>query len=90
MTPNRKRTVTFGKVIKRRTFLKVGAGATALLSAPAILRARNLNEKLNVAVIGCGGRGRSNLDAVAAEGENIVALCDVNETNLNAASERHP
>ena len=46
------------------------------------------NEKLNLAVIGVGGRGRKNLDSVS--GENIAALCDCNEKELAAAAERFP
>jgi predicted dehydrogenase len=46
-----------------------------------------LNEKLNIAIIGAGGRGGGNLQSVA--GETIVALCDVNEGNLNRAGEKH-
>ena len=73
----------------RRRFLKTAAAAGGLtLSAPAILRAKNLNEKLNIAIIGSGGRGGANMREVASE--NIVALCDVNENNLNAAAENHP
>jgi predicted dehydrogenase len=73
----------------RRRFLGAAAIAgTATFAAPAILRARNLNEKLNIAVIGCGGRGASNMQAVASE--NIVALCDVNSDNLGRAAEAHP
>src|SRR5262245_31320987 len=36
-------------------------------------------EKLNVAAVGCGGQGGADLNAAAAT-ENIVALCDVDET----------
>ena len=36
------------------------------------------NEKLNMAAIGCGGQGASNISA-AAPTENIVALCDVDD-----------
>jgi len=57
-------------------------------AAPAIVRGRNLNDKLNLAIIGAGGRGADNLRAVGSE--NIVMLCDVNEANLNQAAERHP
>jgi hypothetical protein len=60
----------------------------ATLAAPAIVRGTNLNEKLNIAIIGSGGRGGANLSAVAAE--NIVALCDVNEANLERAAKNHP
>lgn len=77
--------------MKRRTFLKqsaaIGAGLTVLKSG--ILKAGNSpNEKLNIAVIGCGGRGRSNMNNVKSE--NIVALCDVNAKNLAAAANQFP
>jgi len=77
--------------VDRRTFLKTsavwGAGITILKSG--VLRAGNSpNERLNVAVIGVGGRGRANLNGV--KGENIVALCDVNESNLAKAAEEFP
>ena len=44
------------KRIPRRSFLKTSAavGATATLSAPAILRGHNLNERLDLAMIGLG------------------------------------
>jgi len=76
--------------VNRRRFLQTSAvaGAAAILGAPAIVHGRNLNEKLNIAIIGSGGRGGSNMNAVASE--NIVALCDVNEHNLNKAAEKFP
>jgi len=77
--------------INRRTFLKtgaaVGAGLTILKSG--VLKAGNSpNEKLNIAVIGVGGRGRANLNHV--KGENIVAICDVNEQNLAKVAAEFP
>ncbi len=75
--------------LSRRRFLQGSAAASAsLFAAPAILRARNLNEKLDIAVIGVSGRGAGNLAEVAAE--NITAICDVNEVNLNKTAERLP
>ena len=75
--------------LSRRGFLQSTAAAgVAAFAAPAIVHGRNLNEKLNIAVIGTGGRGGSNLRSVS--GENIVALCDVSEPNLNRAAKRHP
>ena len=75
--------------LSRREFIGSAAAATAVtFAAPAFLRARNLNEKLNIAVIGSGGRGGANMRAV--ESENIVALCDVSADNLGKAAERHP
>ena len=73
----------------RRGFLKTAAATGGIVwSAPAILRGKNLNEKLNIAIIGSGRRGAANLSEV--QSENIVALCDVYEKNLNAAADRHP
>jgi predicted dehydrogenase len=73
----------------RRTFLaSAAAGAAGALAAPAVLRGASLNDKLRIAVIGCGGRGGANLQSV--ESEDIVALCDVNQDNLDAAAQRHP
>lgn len=45
-------------------------------------------DKLNVAAIGCGGRGESILND-AAKTENIVALCDVDEKRAARAFERY-
>lgn len=53
-----------------------------------MLRGKDLNSKLNIAIIGSGGRGRANLSGV--DSENIVSLCDVFEPNLLSAAERHP
>lgn len=74
----------------RRDFLRTSlfAAGAATLGAPAILRAASPNDKLNIAVIGVGGRGAANLAGVNSE--NIVALCDVSEANLNRAAEKHP
>jgi predicted dehydrogenase len=72
----------------RRTFLESSAVAASTLAAPGFLRARNANEKLNIAIIGSGGRGSANLKGVA--GENIVALCDVSTKAVETAAEKHP
>src|SRR5262249_32003037 len=46
--------------------------------------------KLNVAVIGCLGKGKSNTDLVAKAGANIVALCDIDAGNLSKAAADYP
>src|ERR1051325_3936455 len=76
--------------LNRRRFIQSGTGAagTFLLAAPVFLRGKGLNEKLNVAIIGAGGRGAANTESVSTE--NIVALCDVSETNLNQAAAKYP
>ncbi len=51
-----------------------GFGSVASLKA---LGYKSPNEKLNIAAIGAGGKGASDISGVASE--NIVALCDVDE-----------
>ena len=76
----------FSRTTNRRHFLRTILAASV---APAIVRAQ-AGRKLNVAIIGCGGRGAGNLAEIAANGENIVALCDVNANNLAAAAKKYP
>jgi predicted dehydrogenase len=47
-----------------------------------------MNEKLNIALIGVGGRGVANLNGVSSE--NIVALCDVYEPAVERAGLSYP
>jgi len=77
-------------VANRRTFLKQSAAVASFMVLPSdILKAGNSpNDKLNIAIIGTGGRGLANTNNVKTE--NIVALCDVNEKNLAAAAKRFP
>src|SRR5437588_11070516 len=70
--------------LNRRIFLKRAAVAAGALSAarywpgPNHLQAASPNEKLNCALIGCGGRGmQAHLPEVSRE--NLVAIVDVNE-----------
>src|SRR5436309_218393 len=76
--------------LNRRRFLKssTAAAGTFLLGAPALLRGKGLNEKLNVGIIGAGGRGAANTQSMSSE--DIVALCDVSENNLNQAAAKYP
>src|SRR5438876_5998341 len=75
--------------ITRRQFVGGAlAGAAAAVGAPALLRARNLNDRLNIAMIGAGGRGADNLRGVASE--NIVALCDVDAGALEKSGTQYP
>jgi predicted dehydrogenase len=71
--------------LSRRAFL---ASSALTLGAPAILSARNANEKLNIAVIGVSNRGGENLKGVSHE--NIVALCDVDPDNAKKARDQFP
>ncbi len=67
--------------ISRRTFLgTTGAAAAGFTILPnsviSGLGKRAPSDKLNIAVVGIGGMGNSNLKNVAPT-ENIAALCDV-------------
>jgi predicted dehydrogenase len=79
-----------GKSLSRRGLLRASAAAVpALFTISAgSRRVLGANDRLDVGVIGVGGRGGSNLDAVA--GENIVALCDVDSGTLGGAAARFP
>ena len=62
----------------RRTFLQTGALAGSLLILPRGFRAqdsRPANSRLQIAMIGVGGRGKAALAAL--QDEQIVAFCDV-------------
>lgn len=76
--------------LSRRRLLRAGvsalpAGFVLSLGSRRVLGA---NDRLDVAVIGVGGRGGANLDAVS--GENVVAVCDVDAGALGAAGQKHP
>jgi predicted dehydrogenase len=76
----------------RRTFLKttaaVGAGYWALggVSPRVSLSA---NETINFASIGVGGKGDSD-SADAGRAGNMVAICDIDDNQLNRASAKWP
>lgn len=74
--------------MKRRSFIKsasaVGVG-TALI--PNLLSCSPSN-KINIAIIGVGGRGRENWSK--SSNENIVALCDVNDETASEGYNTFP
>ena len=74
----------------RRRFLGQAAIAAAGVHiAPARLWSQSPNDKLNVAFIGVGGRGRSNLGGLS-NGNNVVALCDLDDRSSGKAWEQFP
>ncbi|MBV9126309.1 MAG: Gfo/Idh/MocA family oxidoreductase [Planctomycetes bacterium] len=75
----------------RRDFLKQTtlAGVGFWVAGVAGAReSKSPNEKLNIAVIGCGGQGASDLGNVSSQ--NIVALCDVDEKRAAESFNKHP
>ncbi|MCA9060864.1 MAG: Gfo/Idh/MocA family oxidoreductase, partial [Planctomycetaceae bacterium] len=75
----------------RSDFLRTVSAIGATTLTTRLVRGNRIpgaNERLNIGAIGVGGRGAGDLAAVAHE--NIVALCDVDETRLGAAAAKHP
>ena len=73
----------------RRDFLKTStlAGAGFWVASQNVWADNNTspNERLNVAAIGGGGKGKSDITGAAGAGGNIVAICDVDERALARA-----
>jgi hypothetical protein len=78
------------RTIARREFLRSAAvaGAGLIVVPSGLLGADAPSKKLNVAMIGTGGRAGAHFGSISSE--NIVALCDVNELNLGKAAEKYP
>ncbi len=75
--------------MSRRHFLMGSTAAMGVL-ASGPTGAVSPNEKLNIAGIGVGGQGGRDIDHFAALGENIVALCDVDDAHAAKAFEHYP
>jgi len=78
--------------ITRRHFLAAASAATAFSILPGVRGQNSPNNKLNIAGIGIGGQGASDLRSIDEQspGENIVALCDVNESHAAHTFKKYP
>ena len=85
MEEKKKMVETDKTTVSRRTFL----GSTAATAASFMIVPRHVlggpgqtapSDKLNIACVGVGGKGRSDTRSVSTE--NIVALCDVDDNNV--------
>jgi hypothetical protein len=77
----------------RRGFLKAAVSAAAgwwILHDSRSVWTAQANEKLNLAVVGLGNRGRYHLHAVPRVGQNLVAICDADRTCLAEAAKQRP
>jgi len=73
--------------ITRRGFLRNAACTSAgliVLANGRLVRGAEANEKLNLALVGVGGRGKWFVSTIPAM-ENVVALCDVDDRKLDGA-----
>jgi predicted dehydrogenase len=82
------------RVHRRRFLVTSTALASGLLLPSSLVRAAvrprpvSPNEKLNIAAIGAGGQGATDINGCA--GENIVALCDVDRKRLEERGAKFP
>jgi hypothetical protein len=76
--------------VKRRDLLKSAAATAGLLILPSgtFAGAAAPSNKLNIALIGADGRARAHYDGIS--GENVVAICDVDEEHLDFAGNVFP
>lgn len=77
--------------ISRRQFVRraaLGTGALVVAGGGAA-RTYAANGKLNIALIGVGGRGKWYADVIPRQA-NVVAFCDVNESRAQATFKEHP
>ena len=77
--------------LNRRQFIKqTTATAAGAWLAGARMHARKVspNDKLNIGMVGVANRAGDDLKEVS--GENIVALCDIDDNYLQAAKQKHP
>ena len=79
--------------LTRRQFVGATAGAAAVFSivprhCVAASGQKPPSEKLAIACIGVGGRGGASVDGCS--GENIIAMCDVDERRAAGAFKKHP
>jgi len=77
--------------LSRRQFLRTaGAAASFLFLDAALVKSTLANAKINLGVIGCGGRGTWIADLfLAHEGYNIVAAADYFQDRVDAFGERY-
>ena len=76
----------------RRDFLKTGALAGAGYFVAAGLQAKESTsaiQKLNFACVGVGGKGKSDTEDAAMNG-NVIAVCDIDENTLATTSQAYP
>ena len=72
----------------RRSLLKRAAYGVAVSTALSASRVLGANERINMALIGCGGRGKTVAKLMReVEGVSFGAVCDVYDANAGMARE---
>jgi len=77
-----------GRTLSRRSFLQrsartaVGLGALTALSAQNV---RGANDRVNIALFGCGGRGNYVIRGLIEKGAAVTHLCDLQTQRMEAS-----
>ena len=75
--------------LSRRRFLTTAAVAT--LGFPALVRARNLNSRLQVVAVGCDGKGFDDIKEIGSHAAvKYVGFCDVDAGRFRHADAAFP
>lgn len=78
------------RTLTRRELLRrASAASVALVAGGRVLATSNVrgaNERLNIGIIGTSGRALGNIEGV--QGENIAAICDIDDRLLGRAGDR--
>jgi predicted dehydrogenase len=75
--------------ITRRTFTKAGMASTLGLTAAQASRVPGANDRVRLGWIGVGSRGGQLLDAFVQHADaQVVAMCDVSKSTLDAANQK--
>ena len=78
-------------MLTRRSFIRRTAAAGTVLSFPSVLRSANPNSMLQIAAIGCAGKGLSDITEVGSHSSvKFVAFCDVDTNRFGDADKKFP
>ncbi|GAJ20163.1 unnamed protein product, partial [marine sediment metagenome] len=81
------------KLTRRSFFKRTTAAAIGTMFLPNLF-SRSANNKLNIAVIGVGGQGWTNISnalmTTPENQDNIVAFCDVDDVRATRTYEAYP
>jgi len=78
-------------MLTRRSFIHRTAAAGAVLSFPSVLRSVNPNSTVQVAAVGCMGKGLSDISEVGSHSSvKFVGFCDVDTARFREADKKFP
>ncbi|HUD46625.1 MAG TPA: Gfo/Idh/MocA family oxidoreductase [Candidatus Baltobacteraceae bacterium] len=94
--------ITKNFFISRRSFLKRCSLVAAATGLPAWLIERDFdlaaavpasdvspNDRIGIALVGCGGQGRADASNARQKGAEILAVCDVDDNHAAAAAQQY-